>query len=135
MLNVLNHLSRAQVETQLKLAGLPVPEDDAALNRLFVKAVCGSTQGTVAAAFVNATGGSITADELVSVLQDAFPNDKIGKRHGGHYLSKCRTGKITVAVEVPKATRTAVLTAKNAEIEALKAELAKLKAKPVVETE
>ena len=66
------------------------------------------TQGEVAVLMVNLTNGTITPEQLTNVLKVAFPNCRVGARHGPHYLSKCRTGKLTGVedVQIKKAAKT-----------------------------
>lgn len=52
------------------------------------------SQGEAAVLLVNLTGGRCTADQVTAALKAAFPGAKIGARHGPHYLSLARTGKL-----------------------------------------
>ena len=45
-------------------------------------------------------------DVMTEVLTAAFPSNRVGKRHGPHYVSLCRTGKLKdVEVAIPMASR------------------------------
>lgn len=62
-----------------------------------------------AATVVNLSKGDCDADTLKVFMTKAFPNHKIGDRHGSHYLSLARSGNIQGAIECryapAKATR------------------------------
>ncbi len=63
------------------------------------------------ATIVNLTDGKIDSDTLASHMTKAFPNHKIGDRHGSHYLSLARNGNLSGTIECrfkpAKATRKA----------------------------
>ena len=89
---------------ELRRLGAPVPEgaDAAALAGLALKAAPVKSQGDFAALAVNVTIGEnlpLTAEDLTSMLIMAFPGARIGKRHGPHYLSLARSGKLRLLRE------------------------------------
>lgn len=51
------------------------------------------------ATIINLSGGTIDADGLKAGMQKAFPEHKIGDRHGNHYLSLARKGNLQGNVE------------------------------------
>jgi hypothetical protein len=67
------------------------------------------TLDEVAATVVNLSKGEVTGEELTGYLKKAFPEHKIGERHGPHYLSLSRTGSLSGNIEcrytAPKAGR------------------------------
>lgn len=69
------------------------------------------------ATIVNLTDGNIDSDTLASHMTKAFPNHKIGDRHGSHYLSLARNGNLAGTVECrfkpAKATRKATTAAQS----------------------
>lgn len=62
-----------------------------------------------AATVVNLSHGEIDGDRMTELMQQAFPNHSIGKRHGPHYTCHARNGNlggdIVVRYTVPKAKR------------------------------
>lgn len=52
-----------------------------------------------AATAVNLSQGAIEAEALKGQMAKAFPEHKIGDRHGAHYLSLARTGSLQGAIE------------------------------------
>ena len=79
--------------------GLPAMDDKEKALGLVIKASGIKSQEGLAALTVNLTEGKISGSELTTVLQAGFPASagyKVGTRHGPHYLSLCRTGKIAV---------------------------------------
>jgi len=66
-----------------------------------------SSQAKAAAFLINITEGNITNDELTATLAAWFPNAKVGDRHGAHFASLSRSGKLKgCRFEVAKAGRT-----------------------------
>lgn len=58
----------------------------------------------VLASWVIAQNPTISADELTSTLKDAFPSANIGQRHGPHYLSLSRNGRLPEAPDTDPRT-------------------------------
>lgn len=63
------------------------------------------SQGDWAAFLINATGGNMGKEYLTHAISTAFPNAKVGARHGPHYLCIARTGKLRGTVVRPPAGR------------------------------
>lgn len=51
------------------------------------------------AAYIIARNPAITGAELTALLREAFPNARVADRHGPHYLSLSRNGKLPEASE------------------------------------
>lgn len=82
------------INTRLAKAGLPAMEDRNAGALALVKASGIKSQGEATVLLVNLTEGRCTAEQVTTALRAAFPGAKIGSRHGPHYLSLARTGKL-----------------------------------------
>jgi len=82
-----------QINAYLAENGLTTTEDKAPEIAIrFSQAT--SSQAKMAAFLINVTKGDITTDQLGDALRLAFPNAKVGDRHGPHYASLSRTGKL-----------------------------------------
>lgn len=79
-----------------RLVAQGVPAEGAALARgeLLVKAGGLRSEGEVAALAINLTGGRIAPKDLTRILAASFPTLRVGDRHGPHYISLARTGKL-----------------------------------------
>lgn len=42
----------------------------------------------------NVTNGAVKGDALTAILAETFPSNRVSGRHGPHYLSHARTGKL-----------------------------------------
>lgn len=112
------------INARLAKHGLPQVED---LNTGAVQLARASgvkSQGDVAVLVVNLTGGRVQADDLTKILAAAFPGSKVGERHGPHYLSLARTGKLkgveiegTIAHRARKKANGAVIEVKTQPVE------------------
>lgn len=83
-----------RIKTYMAEESIPVqatPEDNL---RIVVREFRNMKQGQAAAALINLTQGTISAETLTSSLKTLFPDDRVGERHGPHYLSHARTGKL-----------------------------------------
>lgn len=52
------------------------------------------TMDDCTALVVNTTGGTVKGDALTAILAETFPSNRVSGRHGPHYLSHARTGKL-----------------------------------------
>lgn len=87
------------IDRELKERGLVLSKDLTPKDRAFhlLKADGVATQGHFAAWVINLTHGEgkdIDPDTLTASLQRAFPHANIGKRHGPHYLTHARKGRL-----------------------------------------
>ena len=67
-------------------------------------------QADVAKLLINVTRGMIDSADLTSILAGTFPDAKIGERHGPHYLSLARSGKldgVLPGITIPMTSRRA----------------------------
>lgn len=46
------------------------------------------------ASYLIANDPNITAAGLTAILQEEFPSCKVGKRHGSHYISQSKNGRL-----------------------------------------
>ena len=90
-----------EVNTRLAKLGIPA-NADALISMTSLVRACGvKSQGEAAVLTVNLTNGAVNATQLTDVLRAAFPGARVGTRHGPHYLSLARTGKLD-GVEVAR---------------------------------
>lgn len=54
-----------------------------------------ATMDDATALVCNATGGAVKGDQLTAILAATFTTNKVSGRHGPHYLSHARTGKLS----------------------------------------
>ena len=95
------------INARLVKAGLPAMEDCEAASLALVRASGIKSQGEATVLVVNLTGGACNADQITAALKLGFPSAKIGARHGPHYLSLARTGKLegVEATSIPHSAR------------------------------
>ena len=95
------------INARLVKAGLPAMEDREAASLALVRASGIKSQGEATVLVVNLTGGACNADQITAALKLGFPSAKIGARHGPHYLSLARTGKLegVEATSIPHSAR------------------------------
>lgn len=95
------------VNARLQKAGLPPMDNVDAAVLALVRASGIKSQGDAAVLAVNVTGGAVQAETLTEILKAGFPGAKIGARHGPHYLSLARTGKLegVEAATIPHSAR------------------------------
>lgn len=74
--------------------GLSLAEGADAVETALAVSGALKSQSACAAFLINVREGAITPAELTEALAKAFPNDKVGDRHGAHYASLSRTGKL-----------------------------------------
>lgn len=93
---MLNSIPTSAVVKFLSTEGLAVPADIAHASALAVaRKVAGSnSQAKFAALLINLTEGDISNEQLTSALAVEFPEAKVGDRHGPHYASLSRSGKL-----------------------------------------
>ena len=87
-------ISREGLDTAMTVAGIPtagMPDDTA--YGLAMK-LNNASQPRFAAFIINATEGNIANGDITEALREAFPSAKIGDRHGPHFASYSRTGKL-----------------------------------------
>lgn len=87
------------VEKELETRGIILGATATALDNAatLLRADGVSTQSHYAAWIINLThgeGGSIAPDQLTQSLKEAFPGASINERHGPHYLSHARKGRL-----------------------------------------
>lgn len=75
---------------ELVARGLPEQTDPSVAASLLAAGV--RSQGDFASVAINLMKGDIEASDMKEMLTVAFPDAKIGDRHGGHYLCHARTG-------------------------------------------
>lgn len=97
------------INARLTKAGLPAMEDREAAALALVRASGIKSQGEATVLIVNLTGGTCNAEQVTAALKAGFPGAKIGARHGPHYLSLARTGKLegVEATGIPHSARKA----------------------------
>lgn len=124
-------ISSVAITSEFKKLGLACPKKDALAT--LVRCSGMRSQSDVSRLALNLTGSRLHHTELTELLSVAFPTAKIGERHGKHYMSLARTGKIDgINVAPAKAMRPKVGTPKTAAdrdeaVKALSARLATLK--------
>lgn len=122
----LNHVLRSFVTTTqarefLADEGFVVTDDTSAVDtmELALKVAQATSQAKTAAFLINATKGAVTNDDITEVLKACFPDAKVSERHGAHFASLSRSGKLAGCnYEVAKGGRSSS-NAKN-ELAALK---------------
>lgn len=99
----------AAINEELQARALQPSEDLAAGSLLIAMGV--SSLDEFAVTLVNLSHGEVQVDQATSLMAQAYPENKIGNRHGPHYLSLARTGSAAGRYQarygVPKATRKA----------------------------
>jgi len=119
-------LTPTRIEAIFNQAGLPVPDDADKAQELAIKLGGFRSQSEASAWLINVTEGEIDGPTLTGALRELFPNAKVSDRHGPHYLSHARTGKLKGCEYVPaKAKRSSI---KKADVDALKTRIAELEA-------
>jgi len=85
---------KGAINSELERQNLPVPRgsDEVARASLLLAGV--RSQGDYAAQVLNVCDGKVDPDDLTRALSEAFPGARIGKRHGPHYMSHARSGKL-----------------------------------------
>lgn len=83
-----------QINARLQAKGIPHMDDHAAATLALVRAEGIRDQGSATVLAVNLANAKITGEDVTALLVAGFPAAKIGKRHGPHYLSLARTGKL-----------------------------------------
>lgn len=82
------------INVQLVKFSLP-PVQDPDVGASHVARAAGiKNQGDATVLLLNLTGGKIDYDEMTKVLKATFPQAGVTGRHGPHYISQVRTGKI-----------------------------------------
>ncbi len=76
------------------IPGIEIPSDPTESTATLITLSKPRSQPEFSALAINVTRGGITGSELTEALRQAFPNAKVGDRHGPHYLCKARTGKL-----------------------------------------
>lgn len=82
------------INARLVKAGLPAMNDRNVGALALVKSSGIKSQGEATVLIINLTEGRCTGDQVTVALKAAFPGAKISSRHGPHYLSLARTGKL-----------------------------------------
>ncbi len=85
------------VDQALQAMNLPVSGTLPERCKVLITASGVRSQGDLVVLIVNHTHGEglpLDADEVTRVLAAAFPGAKVGKRHGPHYISLARSGKL-----------------------------------------
>ena len=85
------------VDRSLKALGMPTDGTLQERCRILITASAVRSQGDYVALVINVTHGEglpLSADDVTRALAMAFPNARIGDRHGPHYISLARTGKL-----------------------------------------
>lgn len=85
------------LNTELTARGLGEQEDSKVGSMLVATGV--RTLDEFAATLINLSEGSVTSENLERAFHKAFPEHKIGDRHGAHYLSLARNGNLSGTVE------------------------------------
>jgi len=105
-----NIVTTAALRTYIAAEGLMISEDasdDQVLDTAMKIGNANSSQAKCAAWLINVTEGNVTSDDIETVLRERFPGAKIGGRHGAHFASLSRSGKLKgCRFEVAKAGRT-----------------------------
>ena len=95
------------INTELEARGLAAQKDPTVGATILAMGV--RSLDEFAATVVNLSLGTVESEDLRNHMAKAFPNHKIGDRHGSHYLSLARKGNLQGAVECrfqpAKATR------------------------------
>lgn len=98
-----------RLNEELEARGMGEQEDPTVAATIVASGV--RTLDEFAATAVNLSHGEVTGEELKSQFRKAFPNHKIGDRHGPHYLSLARnghlSGEVSCRFEPSKAKRQA----------------------------
>jgi len=77
---------------------------DVDLMKIVIKMHPVKSQGDLVVVVLNVThaqGISVTGEDLTRILSVSFPKAKIGERHGPHYMSMARNGKLKGLVNLP----------------------------------
>jgi len=106
-MSILDNITLDMVKADLDEQGIPCPNDLAeALNLSRRVANADASQSRFCAWLINLTQGNVTNDDLTEALSEAFPGAKVGRRHGAHFASLSRSGKLKGArYSVPKKAR------------------------------
>lgn len=106
--------------------GIAMPEDENQRVELALAiGLDGKSQADFSRFLIDIREGDLTADALTEALAERFPTARIGHRHGKHYASYSRTGKLGSKFSIDKigpkskASRTKELEAKVAKLEAI----------------
>lgn len=95
------------VERLTKLGIPPAPGGTTGTSLLSVVRASGiKSQGEATVLIINLSNGTCTHEQVTIALKAGFPTAKITDRHGPHYLSLARTGKLS-GVEVTSIPHTA----------------------------
>lgn len=117
------------LKSEIANFGFPAPntDDKTELLGMAHRLAAIRSQADMATFAINVTQGGLTADDLTQILREAFPTAKVGDRHGKHFASNSRTGKLkNCRFAVAKGVRTASRNAADkARIEELTNEIAK----------
>jgi len=95
--NMTMEITREALLSNLKTEGIEVSTETTTENLLNLsKKISNATtsQAKFASWLINVTQGNITNDQLTEALAEAFPTAKVGPRHGPHYASLSRSGKL-----------------------------------------
>lgn len=82
------------IDAELERRELPVPKDQEPVAKASLLLAGVRSQSDFAAQVINIVGPDIDPSDLTQALTQAFPGAKIGSRHGPHYLSHARSGKL-----------------------------------------
>ena len=92
---LLSLTSVSDLQSELKISGFKSDSTDKTeLITLLTRVYAVRGQAAMSALAINLTKGTINAATLTQILREAFPTAKIGPRHGKHYASYSRTGKL-----------------------------------------
>jgi len=90
--DLLKNTDLALMNNEIELKQLPAMTDQATAATLLVTGL--RTQGDFAALIINLSEGRVTPGEITEGLKAAFPDNKVGDKHGAYYTSKARTGDL-----------------------------------------
>jgi len=96
--------TREAIDARLSKAGIDLPAEtpDQVAAETFIKTSGVKSQGDLTAVYLNVTVGEglmHTAENCTELLRAGFPDAAISKRHGPHYISHARTGKLKLLDE------------------------------------
>lgn len=84
-----------------------------------ILAAATKSQGEYSALMINLARGQMTNEVLTQNLTVAFPDAKIGERHGPYYMSHARTGKLDVRYTPTSGLRRKTSTTVNFDLKSL----------------
>ncbi len=87
-------LTLEQINGRLAKRGLPPMKDILTAAATLTRAEGVRTQSQACVLLLNITGGTVHSEDVTKALTEGFPGAKVGDRHGPHYMSLARTGKL-----------------------------------------